>query len=347
MFKKFKLFFILINLTVAAYAQHESLVKNTYAHADSIAALYQATEIENLPVLVHKLTAHLNTDKEKFRAIYTWVSTHIKNDYYAFERATKNHQKNFNDSVAFLEWNSNQFSKVLKNIRKHKKTSCTGYAYLIQQMAQLANIECVIVNGYGKTANTLTQKNSLPNHSWNAVFLENKWYLCDATWSAGKVVFEKGLPRFVFDYNDGFFLAEPSQFALNHYPLKKEWLLLDKTISFENFIASPLVYNDAFRFKISPTKPLKMDNKIKIGSSFKMELKAENLMEKALELVVFKNGNSTKINPKVLRTKNSIELSHTFLKPGLYDIHLYCNNLPIVTYVLHVEKDKEKKKHSR
>ncbi|WP_185783446.1 transglutaminase domain-containing protein [Croceivirga lutea] len=337
--KKLKLFLILLNLHSIMYAQHEEKTNTVFARADSIAATYEASAIENLPVLVHNLTANLASKKEKFRAIYMWVSTHIKNDYYAYERVKKNHQKFSEDTTAFLKWNSKQFFKALRNIRKHQKASCTGYAYLIQHMAQLANIECVIVNGYGKTATTLTYENSLPNHSWNAVFLENKWYLCDATWSAGKVVFDEGLPRFEFDYNDGFFLAEPSQFALNHYPLKKDWLLLNEPLSFEDFVERPLVYNYAFQFGISPIKPLKMHNNIKFGTPFKIKLNTRESIKYDLQLRIFKNGNSTTANPKITVINDEISITHTFLKTGLYDIHLLYNEKPIVTYVLEVYKN--------
>ena len=67
-------------------------------------------------------------------------------------------------------------------------------------MAGFANIECVIIDGYGKTAQNPIDTHSTPNHSWNAVKLNGDWFLCDATWSAGQIqVTEDDVPSFKFD----------------------------------------------------------------------------------------------------------------------------------------------------
>ena len=62
---------------------------------------------------------------------------------------------------------------------------CTGYAYLIKELCFLANIESEIIDGYARTVRSNIDALDMANHSWNAVKLNNKWYLCDATWSSG------------------------------------------------------------------------------------------------------------------------------------------------------------------
>ncbi|KAG1657647.1 Kyphoscoliosis peptidase [Nymphon striatum] len=166
-----------------------------FAKADSVAFIHKGESLENLPVLTHNLTANLTTDAEKFRAIYTWVCTNIENDYGSFLKTSSKRKKFAEDRDAFLEWNNSFTPKVFEKLVNEKKTACTGYAYLISELANLANLKCKIVNGYGRTATLRLDENSIPNHSWNAVELNNKWYLCDATWSAGRILIEEGVPE--------------------------------------------------------------------------------------------------------------------------------------------------------
>jgi len=50
-------------------------------------------------------------------------------------------------------------------------------------MARLANLDCEIVIGHGKSSSR-TLASDFPDHAWNEIKPNGKWYLCDATWSA-------------------------------------------------------------------------------------------------------------------------------------------------------------------
>ena len=199
-----------------------------FEQADNIADKYFGESLQNLPILVHKLTDGLPTNVEKFRAIYTWVCANIENDYGAYLKTKRKRKKLSKKPDAYKEWNNSFTPKVFNRLLNQKKTACTGYAYLIRELATLAGIECEIINGYGRTASTPLALNSIPNHSWNAVKLNEKWYLCDATWSAGSIVLDYDIPKFKKEYIDGYFLAEPEFFVKNHYPLQAKWTLLSK-----------------------------------------------------------------------------------------------------------------------
>lgn len=90
-----------------------------------------------------------------------------------------------------------------------EKLRVQGMAYLVKKKANLAGFNCDIIDGYGRTPTLLLKEDSSPNHSWNRIEINNKWYLCDATWSAKKTILEDGNPRFEPDYFDGYFLAKP------------------------------------------------------------------------------------------------------------------------------------------
>src|SRR5690349_16328493 len=52
-----------------------------FKKADSVAALYPNHSLNNLKILSDKLTQSLETEEEKFRAIYKWVCDNIEYDY--------------------------------------------------------------------------------------------------------------------------------------------------------------------------------------------------------------------------------------------------------------------------
>ncbi|MEX0274836.1 MAG: transglutaminase domain-containing protein [Flavobacteriaceae bacterium] len=336
-----KLHLVSIFVIFSAYCQPSDFLVVNYSKADSVAAMYPGENIQNLPVLVHGLTAELSTDVEKFRAIYTWVATHIENDYRGFVRTVGKRTRYSKNRAKYLEWNDNYLPKMFKRLIRERKTACTGYAYLVREMAHLAGIKCKIINGYGRTAATNVHPKSLPNHSWNAVQLMGNWYLCDATWSAGRVVFDEDVPRFQFDYSDGYFLAPPKLFIKNHYPIDERWQLVGKKISFEEFLNGPLVYKGAFEKRIRPLVPKTMFLEIGTKRPLSIEFQAnEDLANAHITLQLVKNDLSKELQPTITKTGNNYVVEHVFVKKGTYDVHLMIDGKAIATYVVKVVKSR-------
>ncbi|WP_055435525.1 transglutaminase domain-containing protein [Lacinutrix algicola] len=319
-----------------AIAQVSDFKSTDFTIANNVAKLYKGSDLSNLPLLAHNLTYKLPTDVEKFRAIYTWVCNNIKGDIYQNDKVSKQRKKLNNDSLAYIKWNNKYKKTVYKRLINNKKTMCTGYAYLIKELCFFANIECEIVDGYGRS--TIANVNSLEmaNHSWNAVKLNNKWYLCDATWSSGYIVANA---LFINDYNDGYFLTDPILFAKNHYPLNKKWLLNNELMQ-SNFIASPLVYGETFKQKIIPVSPKLMDFKIEkdeeIIFSFKA-LKKEN--SNTISLVYFSGNKERTLKLHDLKHENKVTtFKHQFKRKGFFDVHLKIDNNIVATYTIEVTK---------
>lgn len=330
------LFYIVIFFLNSAIAQVSDFKNIDFTIADNTAMLHEGKSLENLPLLAHHLTHKLNTDVEKFRAIYTWVCKNIKGDANQDSKVTKQRKKLKDDSLAYLKWNNTYKKVAFKKLLKKKRTMCTGYAYLIKELCFLANIECKIINGYGRSTEANISKLELVNHSWNAVKLNNKWYLCDATWSSGYMI---NYTLFVQDYNDGYFLTDPVLFAQNHYPSQKKWLL-DSTLINSQFVASPLVYGETFKHKMIPVSPEKMqvDYKTNEEITFRIKtLKAINtdkialieysgMLEKAFEIYNIKNENGV------------VTFTYNFKRKGNYDVHLKMEDDIVATYTISVSK---------
>lgn len=118
--------------------------------------------------LVNRLTAGKESDKEKFDAIFTWVAKNIRYDYYAY-LAPRGASK-----------------PDVHRILKHKAGICLDYAFLMDSLCRLAGIRNVSVYGYAKD-DLFDVRDSIfmDNHAWNAVKLDNYWYVYDVTWSSG------------------------------------------------------------------------------------------------------------------------------------------------------------------
>ncbi|WP_158838511.1 transglutaminase domain-containing protein [Polaribacter sp. L3A8] len=322
---------------IACYsnAQKDNFKHINFTKADSIAHIYKDKSVNSLPILSLLLTSKLDTDVEKFRAIYSWVSRNIKGDHAAVSKNTRKRKRFKNDSTKLTQWN-NSFNKVLfKKLLKDKKTVCTGYAYLIRELCTLANIESKIIDGYGRSAVVNIGKLSIPNHSWNAVKLNNKWYLADATWSTGYT--DLSTNTFIFDYNDGYFLTEPQLFIKSHFPLDKKWSLLQKeTILTDKFVNAPLIYGATFKHQIVPIYPKEMINNISKNGEIIFQLQAKETID--LNKIEIQIGKSiSAIKPSFISRKNQfIFINYKFKIKGFYDVHLRYKNNVIATYTFKV-----------
>ena len=205
-------------------AQRSDFKEIDFWRADYIAEQYEGEDLYNLPLLVHGLTSQLKTEVEQFRAIYYWVCYNIRGDYYLMSQNDRFYSKFKNDPESLQQWNRKFKKEVFSKLLKDQETLCTGYAYLIKELANLAGLDCEIIYGYGPLNKMKISKGLAPNHSWNAVKLDGRWYLCDATWSSGFI--DMATFMFEFKYEDSYFLMEPEVFLKSHEPVEEKWRLL-------------------------------------------------------------------------------------------------------------------------
>ena len=207
-------------------AQRSDFNEINFTIAENKAKLQEGKELYNLPSLVYGLTFYLKTDVEKFRAIYFWVCHNIRGNYDLMRKSERAFY-NFKDDPEALDlWNKEFQKEVFVKLRSKKETLCAGYAYLIKELSNLAGIECEMVYGFGELNKVKFNAMEIPNHSWNAVKLDGKWYLNDATWSAGFI--DMSNLFFEYSYDDSYFLMEPSEFVITHRPLEKKWILISE-----------------------------------------------------------------------------------------------------------------------
>ncbi|MEQ3664092.1 MULTISPECIES: transglutaminase domain-containing protein [unclassified Olleya] len=330
--KKLSLLFCFLLCTIVT-AQITDFDDINFTRADNIAKRHNNLDLKNLPLLAHNLTFNLPTEAEKFRAIYTWVCSNIKGDLAQDSKVSKNRKKFQKDSLGYVNWNNSYKNKAIKKLLKQNKTMCTGYAYLIKELCFLANIECKIINGYGRSTTTNVDTLQLVNHSWNAVKLNDKWYLCDATWSSGYFINDV----FIKDYNLGYFLTEPILFAKNHYPINKKWLL-DSTLIASDYQAYPMVYGKTFTHQIIPIYPSNLNTTIKRNDVINFSFKMPDVINiKDVTLIEYSGFNEITRDLEYTKQDNGqITLASTFKNEGIFDVHLKFKNDIISSYTIQV-----------
>lgn len=320
------------------HAQRADFNHIDFKTADSIALVYKGSDLKNLPELAHHLTSNLDTDVERFRSIYMWVCTNVANDYRLYLKNKKKREKFEDDSLKLEAWNDNFKKKLFSKLRKRKKTICSGYAYLVSELSRLSNINCKMVNGFGRTSTTTIDNFNAPNHSWNAVKLNDKWYLCDPTWASGIVhPFNYG---FKFNYNNGLFLTNPEFFAMTHYPIESEWMLLDREIpSFQSFLDNPILYGKAYKHLTAHHSPTALNNTIKKNETvnFKYEL-LEPIDKNEISFIIDNGFDTITVKPTSAVMKDqSLTLKYVFNKTGYFDTHVLIGDDLIVSYTFKVE----------
>lgn len=126
------------------------------------------SDIDNM---AREITRKKSSDKEKAKAIYSWVGTNIDYDY---DKANEILNDNFrNKSGAIITF-------------EDRKGICFDYACLYVSMAKASSLKVRIVIGKGFDGKTWV------SHAWNEVYLkeEDRWISIDPTFYKGGNYFD-------------------------------------------------------------------------------------------------------------------------------------------------------------
>lgn len=164
---------------------------------------------------------------DKARAMFTWVAVHLEYDC-------------SQDGLPALG------AVSLEQVLRTGRSQCSGYANLLQYGLRAMGLETVTIRGVARTAKKdlwWDEDRVKPNHAWNAVKIDGRWRLLDATWASGASdadcqVITREFAAFYFD-------PPPALFTLSHLPTDSQWQLMEQPVSREAFMRGPL-YHDPF-----------------------------------------------------------------------------------------------------
>ncbi|CAG2199190.1 unnamed protein product [Mytilus edulis] len=161
--------------------------------------------------LANYLAKPAKSELETIRAFYVWICNNISYNataYFGGESAAR-------EPIDVLK----SKSSVTKDIKCQK---ISGFS-----------------KGYGHQLGTIISYQTKTDHAWNVVFVLGKWRFIETTWGAGSLDDQK---TFVKKFSNFYFLTKPEHFIEDHFPYinndaegSKEWQLLKRPVSLEEF----------------------------------------------------------------------------------------------------------------
>jgi transglutaminase/protease-like cytokinesis protein 3 len=286
-------------------AQPLDLKTADYKIADSIAIHFPKKKYKSSVEVVAPLTENLNTDHDKFRAIFRWITENI--EYNKTASSTTDPDK----------------------VVRRNKAVCQGFANLLKELCESANIECRVIVGYTKTDyNDINKKLNKTDHAWNIVKLYGKEYLVDVTWATSK--YNVVSRKYEKDFDEHYFLTPPEKFILDHLPVNKFDQLLLNPISKKQFSRFPLLYADYFHLGIEEITPNKGFIKHKLKDDFKIKFKSSSPINTAHVLM-----NADKYMSPAELSGN--EFSIRFENTGKQILTIYLNGKAVTEYIVIVK----------
>lgn len=196
------------------------------AHAIEVAQREHNTFNDLLMDLVIK--PGFQTELEKARVIFRWMTA--KNMY----------------NIKFSNCEKGSPEETLEAFKNKKGT----YARIFETICGYSGLHCTVVTGLAKGLDYHPGdefKGTNYNHSWNAVFIENNWYLVDSHWATRYLVADNQKENLVYEYDDFYFLTDPEQLIYSHWAHRPEWQLLTHPLTMEEFQELPLVKSYFFK----------------------------------------------------------------------------------------------------
>ncbi|MFZ4725448.1 MAG: transglutaminase domain-containing protein [Paludibacter sp.] len=201
-----------------------------FKEIDEYARNVPESETNSVRKLVSYLSIKAKTDIEKARAIYIWITNNITYDVDGLFSG------NYGDLSA-------------DGCLSSRKSVCSGYSNLFEKIGNEMNLNVKSISGFAKGYGYKTgqQSNFKTNHAWNVVNINQKWYFIDSTWGAGSVN-SKG--AFVKKFEEFYFLTLPEYFICKHFPEVDRWQMLEKPISFDDFLQASNLNQTFFDYGI-------------------------------------------------------------------------------------------------
>ncbi len=230
-------------------------------HVDEISASYRNGEIdeaiaevpESIRALVtsdraagiEALAAFFRTDggntgpaRDEYhlvKRLHDWITYRVAYDTYLFE--DRDGHEGSRDPLEFLSYADGA------------RTTCTGFSALFQMLATAAGIESRTITGRARSYGSYA--GAVGNHAWNAVRINDRWYIVDTTADArmhaeGAGRGERG------EYEDEWLFVAPEAILVKNWPDAFENQLIDDPISYESFVAMPLVSLGFFEGGLRP-----------------------------------------------------------------------------------------------
>ena len=222
------------------------------------------------------LTSHLNSDREKVKAIFYWITDNIG---YRTRPTPIPRKKKKNAKIDIIEDDDTAALKplddrVAERVLQDGLAVCDGYARLFKTLCTYSGLQAEVIQGYARTTASRRIQRFRPNHSWNAVMIDSVWYLLDVTWASGYIVMPAN--QFVRHLDNQYFLSRPEEFIREHYPEDLKWALMDDPPLMPEFRHSPYKQKSFTKYQIRAYSPEKGILEVSQGDTIYIQLHSDD-----------------------------------------------------------------------
>jgi hypothetical protein len=304
--------FLLLSLTAPVLAQD-----GNYARVDNAVAALGTLPDLNLARIADTITLPFSDKLDKARAIYYWIANEIALDAKAIK--SNDNRKNTPEIVI-----------------ASRKATPAGFALLFQEMASLANIRCLTVDGYSKfNPDDIGEEPDEFNHTWNVVQLGNsptEWYYVDVAKACGHLDV-KGI-NFIKSFSSGYFFPDRKLFNLDHLPDNMAWQLGPGPRNLKGFIDIPVLGPAAYELGLKTMEPFTGSCKAKVNRSFSFKMQIDpsaNLSQ--LEMMTGKSGKRTAPQNMAFTNEGGIvEFTCIFYDEDEFPLTILANGKELVSF---------------
>ena len=236
-------------------------------------------------ILAEQLTANHKSELEKVRSIFNWITGNIsyKVNRYTPQRYTILTEDDDTGALKPLD------ERIAINVLTQREAVCDGYARLFKTLCDYAGLESVVIHGYART-NDGSKSSFRPNHSWNAILIDQKWYLLDVTWASGFIDSRSNM--YVARTDERYFLTPPSQFISDHYPEDIRWTLLADPPVLREYKKTPFQQSAFRKNNIISFSPANGILDVSVGDTINFEIETTG-PERSLYVSAIESGDST------------------------------------------------------
>lgn len=273
----------------------------------------------NIARIADTITAPFSDKIDKAFAIYYWISNNISLD----PKSVKKNDSKKIDPVSVIQL---------------RKTNAFGFATLFQEMCSMADIRCLVVNGYTKyNYNDINNPPDEPNHSWNVVQTgqsPDQWYYVDVAKASGNL--DIRFTTFKKKYCRGYFFADRKIFNLDHLPENKAWLLGFGPKNKNEFYLLPVIESGAYILGAYNPAPFYGFIKTKTSKAFQFSFKIKPGTSISRLMFITKEGNKPEKKEPLIyeESEGTITIRYTFKKEETYVVRFNADENDLFTYLI-------------
>lgn len=197
---------LMIFLFFCAMTGHAQ-VENEYSKIDRQILNISTDQANSTDNIAAYIKSHFTKEEERVRAAYTWVANNIRYSTDSLHRVILNEDRAEKVSIAF----------------RRKKGVCENFAAIFDDICTRSGLTSFVIDGY----TNLNRYGDKTGHAWNAVLVNNTWYLYDPTWDIG----------FAANHQSGtqYFQLTAQEFIQSHMPFDPLFQFLNYPLTYQEF----------------------------------------------------------------------------------------------------------------